>query len=309
MNSPANVLVEDQLMSRAGKTFHLASRLLPKEVRPDVVRLYAFCRHVDDLADDNTQPVQERRRSLERIAFALERAQVEDLRAAGWPFVQDAVMSQAAALLVRAALDDLKQQQPRTELELLAYAFGVAGTVGVMMARVLRGAPQGFASAVALGMAMQLSNICRDVREDFQAGRTYLPQTWVTADELNLALHDADRGAVQRVAGATRRTLVLAASLYEVAYDGIWSLPWRIRWSILAAAMCYREIGIAVGKDVERSWQRRTVVSGARKLWLILLSGVCVFLPRFWRSRSQAEWPEALGTFARTRAQALGVAP
>ena len=70
---------------------------------------------------------------------------------------------------------------------------------------------------------------------------------------------------------------------YAVAYSGIWTLPWRTRWSILAAGMCYREIGVEVGRDVQRSWQRRTVVSRGRKLQLIVLAGLRVLLPRFWR--------------------------
>ncbi len=298
----------EQLMSKAGKTFYRAARLLPRRVRRDVVELYGFCRTIDDLADDPSQPVAERGRSLAATAAALERGEATELRAAGWPFAAGGVPARAAAMLVRAALSDLHQRQPETAQDVLAYAFGVAGTVGVMMAEVLRGAPEGYGAAVALGMAMQLSNISRDVAEDLHMGRVYLPREWVAADAVRRAVDHGEAAEICRVREATERLLALADHLYEAAYDGVWSLPWRIRWSILAAAMCYREIGVKVRRDVSRSWRQRTVVSNGRKLWLIAAAGVRLLLPRFWR-RGDTVWPAALGRGALQAGRALGVVP
>jgi len=298
----------DQLMARAGKTFYRAARLLPKAVRHDVVNLYAFCRTVDDLADDPSAPIPERRRSLQALATAFEQGHVADLRAAGWPLATEGGLAQAAGMLARTVAGDLHQQQPTTELDLLEYAFGVAGTVGVMMANVLRAAPEGYGAAVALGMAMQLSNICRDVAEDLRAGRVYLPSQWVPADAVARAVDQGNAADVQLVSDATKYVLAMADRLYVVAYDGIWSLPWSIRWSILAAGMCYREIGVEVGRDIERSWQRRTVVSSARKLWLISGAGLRLLLPRFWQRPGHTVWSSVLGDAVLERARALRVA-
>lgn len=282
MTSTGKLVSADRLMAGAGKTFYRAARFLPRSVRRDVVELYAFCRRVDDLADEDSCSIAERRRSLGALAEALDQGSLAELRAAGWPFAVRGVLVDAAGMLVRAAIGDLEQRQPETEDALLEYAFGVAGTVGVMMAGVLRAEPEGLDAAVALGMAMQLSNIARDVAEDLRQGRVYLPAQWVAVGTVRSAVEAGLPLDTRALRDATERVLRTAERLYEVAYPGMWSLPWRTRWSILAAAMCYREIGIQVGRDVQRSWQKRTVVSGGRKLWLIALAGMRLFLPRFW---------------------------
>ncbi len=291
----ADSLRADRLMAQAGKTFHRAARLLPVAVREDVVCLYAFCRQVDDLADEPAIPAAARLRALEAVAAAFEGGSLPELRAAGWVFPAEGAMAEAARLLVGAAAGDLQQRQPRVQEDLLAYAFGVAGTVGIAMAYVLQAEPAGFGAAVALGMAMQLSNIARDVAEDLREGRVYLPSCWVSAAAVQQALGEADPAASRGVLAATGEVLSLAERLYEAAFDGIWSLPWRVRWSILAAALCYREIGREVRRRGELSWTERVVVSNRRKLWLIALAGGRLALPRFWLPRRRLIFSPVLG--------------
>ena len=307
MTTPSALSLAERLMSRAGKTFHLASRLLPESVRDDVVHLYAFCRTVDDLADDTASPLAERQRSLHALAAALEQDGGTDHRSATWPFAADDLLARTAGVLVRAALRDLNQQQPRTEADLLEYAFGVAGTVGIMMAKVLRAKPEGYRAAVALGMGMQLSNISRDVAEDFAAGRVYLPAEWVTSSAVFGALHRRDVADAQRVRAAVVRIVGKADDLYEAAFDGMWSLPWRMRWSILAAAMCYREIGVVVRHAPERSWRQRIAISTGRKLWLVVWAALRLLRPRFWRPQRSPDWQRAIGSAALWQGHLLGV--
>ncbi len=295
-------------MSQAGKTFYRAARLLPRRLRRDIVALYVFCRTVDDLADDPVQPMAERERALLAMAVALESGDAVTSGGLGWPFEACGVLPRSAAMLVRAGLGDLRQTQPRTAEELLGYAFGVAGTVGVMMADLLRARPEGYGAAVALGMAMQLSNISRDVAEDLQAGRVYLPAEWISAGTVRRAVEGGDAGEAKDLRAATGRLLAMAEALYDVAFDGIWTLPWKVRWSILAAGLCYREIGVEAGRDAGRSWRRRTVVSSGRKLWLIGVAGLRLFLPRSWR-RGRMSWSPVLGTGALAAGRLLGILP
>lgn len=275
----------ERTMANAGKTFYRAAALLPKAVRTDVFNLYAFCRWVDDLADEPGVSEAERRRVLHALAAAFARGDLAQLRAAGWPFAVNGPVPAAAQRLVEAAAEDLRQQQPQSSEELLSYAFGVAGTVGIMMAHILRAKPEGFRAAVCLGMAMQLSNIARDIAEDLENGRVYLPADWVRAQAVRAALHTAGGGEGPDsclVLAATAHVLTVAESLYEAGFDGVWSLPWRIRWSISAAALCYREIGREAGRRGRLSWSSRVVIPARRKLWLIALAGMRLFLPRFW---------------------------
>lgn len=300
----------EQTMAHAGKTFYRAAVLLPVSVRAKVIDLYAFCRQVDDLADKPGVPEPERRRALDALAEAFARGDLTRLRAAGWPFAAAGTMPSAARLLVEAAAQDLEQQQPQSSQDLLSYAFGVAGTVGIMMAHLLAARSEGRRAAVSLGMAMQLSNIARDVAEDVENGRVYLPAEWVAARTVRSALGkgvpvDSLDGCM--VLAATAYVLIVAETLYEAAFDGIWSLPWRMRWSILAAALCYREIGREAGRRGRLSWSTRVTIPGSRKLWLIALAGMRLLLPRYWAPRTYAT-PAVLGHAVLADLRKLGVA-
>lgn len=305
--SAASAFNAEQVMARAGKTFHQAARLLPASVREKVVLLYAFCRIVDDIADDPGLPMGKRKESLQHLLHALHSADMQTLASFGWALGDNPQRLETAAVLVQSALGDLQQVQPETEEDVLAYAFGVAGSVGLLMADVLHADSRGTNAAVALGCAMQLSNICRDVAEDARNGRAYLPAESAPRTHIVRALAATDVQAMQDVRRATVRLLDRADALYEAAYDGMWSLPGRVRWSILVAAMCYREIGVEVGTDIDRSWRVRTVVSRARKLQLILLASVRLLHPRFWWVRSSEIWPACLGNGVATAMRQLGV--
>lgn len=307
MTASAPASAAEQVMAKAGKTFHQAARLLPANVRKEVVLLYAFCRAVDDIADDPGLPMGERKESLQQLLSALHSADMQKLAAYGWSLGDCRRRLGTAAVLVRAALGDLQQVQPETEEDVLAYAFGVAGSVGLLMADVLQADPRGTNAAVALGCAMQLSNICRDVAADARNARAYLPAQATSRTSIARALAGTDVQAMQDVRGATGRLLERADTLYEAAYDGMWSLPRRVRWSILVAAMCYREIGVQVGTDIDRSWRVRTLVSRSRKLQLIVLASVRLLHPRFWWARSPGIWPACLGSGVAAEMRQLGV--
>ena len=287
----------EALMARSGKTFYRAARLLPKRSRASVVQLYRFCRMVDDLADESGAPVTERMQRLHDLEHALHEQPRDPGSSAaatcalyGWtPALAQSLQQtrSAAALLVRTAAGDLEPQQPKDTPELERYAFGVAGTVGLMLAELLDTKPQGRSAAIHLGIAMQLTNIARDVREDFEQGRVYLPADQMPAEAVQRALVSAEPAACRELTRATQNLLALAETHYSSAFDGIWTLPWRVRWSILAAGMCYREIGIAVVRDIPASWRRRTVVSSVRKSVLLGLAALRLLLPRFWRAAPQ----------------------
>ncbi len=131
-----------------------------------------------------------------------------------------------------------------------------------MMCRILGAPPEAARSAADLGIAMQLTNIARDVREDWGRDRVYLPAEWIAPDAVRDALAGGDPRPLTE---ATERLLALAEQHYASGNSGMHYLPRRARIGILTAAACYREIGVLVARDVPLSWQRRTVVPAARK--------------------------------------------
>ncbi len=257
------------VLARSGRTFHLASRLLPTRMRTDAAELYAFCRRMDDLADESVdgEPAQQR---LAEVISALERDPLgEEVEALGWPVDLESRfpgISKIAVTLTRALAADTGPRRIATEPDLLRYAFGVAGTVGLMMCRILGAPPEGAQAASHFGIAMQLTNIARDVREDFGRDRIYLPGEWIEPKAVESALAGAQ---AEPLAAATRRLLALADAFYQSADRGMHYVPLRARVGILAAGACYREIGVVVARDIPASWRRRAVVAGRRKAALV----------------------------------------
>jgi NADH-quinone oxidoreductase subunit B len=152
------------------------------------------------------------------------------------------------------------------EDELIRYAWRVAGTVGLMMCNVLdvhdpRAAP----FAVDLGIAMQLTNIARDVGEDARMGRRYLPTSWIGAVE-PVAIAAPDLALQRSLEGATKRLLALADRYYASGEAGLGFLPLRARFGIFSAARMYRAIGGRIAADGHRSWAQRAVIGSAGKV-------------------------------------------
>jgi phytoene synthase len=270
MNRPMPEAVDaaENIMARAGRTFHLASRLLPARMRGDAAMLYAFCRRMDDIADGDATNGE--RDLTEVVRLLREAPRSDNAEKAGWPVVLEQRypgISQIAAELTHALACDTGPRRIADAAELDAYAYGVAGTVGLMMCRILDAPPEGAQAARDLGMAMQLTNISRDVCEDLERDRVYVPAEWVHPEAVRAAVRGEQP---EMLAQALLQLLEAADRLYASADRGMGYLPWRPRIAILAAASCYREIGVIVRRDPQGSWQRRSVVPTSRKVWLVL---------------------------------------
>ena len=273
------------LMRTGSKTFFAASRLLPARVRASSIALYAFCRVADDMVDGG-------RHSLADAMALL--SQRLDAIYAGHP--QDPVEDRALAVVVqrhalpRALLDalldgfawDAEGRRYDTLEAVHDYGARVAGSVGAMMCWIMGVRhEQAMARACELGVAMQLTNIARDVGEDARNGRLYLPRQWLAEAGI-----DADAWLRQPVCtpalqGVIERLLQEADRLYEQATAGVALLPRDCRSAILAARHIYAEIGQQLRRDGLDPVSRRAVVPTSRKLVLLACAGV----QSGWRAR------------------------
>jgi phytoene synthase len=254
-------------LDRYGTTFALAARWLDGRTGVLVARLYAACRALDDLADEG-EPADAGRR-LRRLRHELATgAPADPLAVELTALARDGGFSPAPALaLVDGLLSDLEPVRIADPPALEAYAYRVAGTVGEMMAPLL-GAPGAEARrpAVDLGIAMQLTNIARDVLEDARADRRYLPASWVALEPAALAR--AGPAARAAAAPAVLRLLDLAEDYYASGFAGLAHLPWRPRVAVAVAGEVYRAIGTEVRARAGAYWRGRAVVP-RRKRWAI----------------------------------------
>lgn len=244
-------------MSRHARTFWLAARLLPAAVRDDVILLYLVCRTVDDLVDEGDPRAPARLEELRTwaaggAARGKEERILEHLRERHPTFPVDAVSDFCAG-----QEQDLGAVAFLTEADLDLYAYRVAGTVGRMMAAVLGATePEADRAARALGIALQRTNVLRDIEEDRARGRVYLPR-----ESLEIAGGDP---AMQ-----VRIEIAIAQHWYERGLAGVPYLRQGAR-VVRGAAEMYR----AILSEVERSLAKpglsgRAVVPTRRKLRIL----------------------------------------
>jgi phytoene synthase len=259
-------------IQNGSRSFYVASRLLPTSVRFPAFGLYAFCRLSDDAVDlegGSTAALERLRDRLVRasegrpLPFAADRTMADLLRHHAVP------LAVPLALLEGLAWDAEGRTYECLD-DLFDYSVRVAGTVGVMMTLLMGVRSRGALSrACDLGVAMQLTNIARDVGEDARLGRLYLPRQWLREAGVDDAAWLANPIPCEGIRSVVARLLEAAQTLYSRARTGIALLPAGCRPAILAAALIYAEMGREVERNGHDPVTRRARVPGARKLRLL----------------------------------------
>ena len=258
-------------LARQGRSFHWARRLLGATHADRATRLYAFCRRLDDLVDEASSPEEA------RVALAAADRAIADGRS------DDPVLRDGLALmrecgiepgvvreLIAGMASDAETVRVVDEAELLRYCYRAAGTVGLMMCRVLDAPePAAAAHAVDLGIAMQLTNLCRDVAADARMGRRYLPASLV-GDIAPAALIEPSPALQPTLRAAVARLLTLAETYYASGEAGLPFLPVRARAGILVAGRVYRAIGHRLTACEHAYWEGRVFVPDWRKATITL---------------------------------------
>jgi phytoene synthase len=265
-----------QVLAFRARSFRWASAFLSRAQRQRVAALYAFCRAVDDLADaDWVSP--EAKRDLDRLQAALSAEPNGDSL---WPerylwfrelCIESGIDFAVVGDLLLGMRSDLDLVRVQSDQDLLRYCYRAAGTVGLMMCSVLGVRdPRALRHAVHLGIAMQLTNISRDVREDAEAGRVYLPAERLAAYGVaseQLVEGEADPEAVSLVVSDV---LGLAERYYRSGDAGMRFLPARARWAILVASRLYRGIGRRLRRrNASNPLRGRVVVPWFEKVGLV----------------------------------------
>jgi phytoene synthase len=290
-------------IAQHSRSFSLASRLFPSSLRDDAAVVYAFCRRADD-AIDLALPGAERR-ALGRLfseLFDVYDSEVKDdavLSAFREVALRRQIPRRYPELLLEGMAMDVNGETYPDYDALLGYCFRVAGSVGLMMSHVMGVRdPRALRHAAHLGMAMQLTNVCRDVLEDWERGRLYLPDSLLrehgAADLRRKLGADGLRTARAPVARVIRALLSRADALYRSGDDGIPYLSFRAALATRTARLVYRDIGRVLIERGCDPFAPRAVVSTPRKLGLAL-SAVTTCASGLVRPFRRAELTEAIG--------------
>jgi phytoene synthase len=259
------------LLRQGSRTFHAASRLLPAPVRDPAVALYSFCRLADDAVDGGGGAA-----ALERLRVRLEAAysgrpapEPAD-RAFAWVVQAFELPRALPEALLEGFAWDAEGRRYATLEDLEAYAARVAGSVGAMMSVLMDARrPEVLARACDLGIAMQLTNIARDVGEDARLGRLYLPLAWLRESGIEPDEWLAQPRFTPALAAVIARLLERAEQLYARAAAGIAELPPACRPGMHVARVLYAEIGHELRRRGLDAVAGRAVVPTARKAALL----------------------------------------
>lgn len=259
-----------RMTAQYSRSFFLASRLLPAEKRQAIRSLYAFCRTTDDMVDSPGENTEEKLKVWRKNSLSGQPSPT-DIVATAWAHTRARyqIPKRYAEQLIEGVARDLYQKRYRSFDELTQYCYGVASTVGLMSMHIIgyegeRAIPY----AVKLGVALQLTNILRDIREDWEMGRLYLPLEEL--DFFRLGESDIAQGRVdERWQAFMKFQINRARRLYEEAWPGIALLAPEGRIAIAAAATFYGSILDDIERHNYDVFSRRAYVSGWQKLRML----------------------------------------
>lgn len=271
--TPADLALCREIIRVGSRTFHLSSKLLPSRVRDAALSLYAFCRVADDAVDD----AEDIEAAVADLMLRLDHIYAHDPldHAADRAFADIAIRFALPRALPEALIEgfawDAAGRRYDTISALTDYAVRVAGTVGAMMAILMQARSEdSIARAADLGIAMQLTNIARDVGDDARMGRLYLPRDWMHETGLEPDTFLASPKFSPALGTVVARLLREADVFYGRATAGIAFLPANCRRAILASRWLYAEIGREVARHQFDSVSRRAVVPRQRKFALLV---------------------------------------
>ncbi len=280
------------IITKGSKSFSLAARLFDPATRDAAFFLYGWCRYCDDQVDqvgkaESPAELAQRLKVLKEdtaaaFSFAPQREPV--FIALQHIVHRYGIPAHYALELIEGMAMDARGVRYATLQELLLYCYRVAGTVGLMMAHVMGLRDErALRNAADLGIAMQLTNIARDIIEDADMGRIYLPSAWLKEAEIEPSEIAAPRHR-EKLAMLTLRLLHEADRYYRSGDAGLWHLSFRSACAVTAARHVYSEIGRLLLVKGARAWDERTYVTGARKIRVVLcaLLGLIRSVPRRW---------------------------
>ena len=251
-----------------GKSFYWASFFLPKKNRIAASRLYSICRYLDDVADNSKLDTSSQIKDLFKQVKENEVSEINTF------FKQNHINFDILKDLTDGLISDQQKVRINNEKDLIDYSYKVAGTVGLMMLPIISTKDtEARKHAIDLGIAMQLTNIARDVYEDAKMNRLYLPKEWLGKISINdLIDNDLDDQKRRLIELTIKKLIELSDKFYANGFSGMKFIPLRTRLAIFFAAKIYKGIGEKIKNDGYTYKFERVYLNKLEKLWVTITS-------------------------------------
>ena len=251
-----------------GKSFYWASFFLPKKNRIAASRLYSICRYLDDVADSSKLDTSSQIKNIFNQIKENESSEINIF------FKKNNINLGILKDLIDGLISDQQNVRVTDEKELIDYSYKVAGTVGLMMLPIINTKDaEARKHAIDLGIAMQLTNIARDVYEDAKMNRLYLPKEWLgqvsTSDLIDNKLDDQKKKLIEL---SIKNLIELSDKFYANGFSGMKFIPLRTRLAIFFAAKIYKGIGEKIKSGGYVYKLERVYLNKLEKLWITIIS-------------------------------------
>ena len=251
-----------------GKSFYWASFFLPKKNRIAASRLYSICRYLDDVADNSKLDTSSQIKNIFNQIKENESSEINIF------FKKNNINLGILKDLIDGLISDQQNVRVTDEKELIDYSYKVAGTVGLMMLPIINTKDaEARKHAIDLGIAMQLTNIARDVYEDAKMNRLYLPKEWLgqvsISDLIDNKLDDQKKKLIEL---SIKNLIELSHKFYANGFSGMKFIPLRTRLAIFFAAKIYKGIGEKIKSGGYVYKLERVYLNKLEKLWITIIS-------------------------------------
>ena len=251
-----------------GKSFYWASFFLPKKNRIAASRLYSICRYLDDVADNSKLDTSSQIKNIFNQIKENESSEINIF------FKKNNINIGILKDLIDGLISDQQNVRVADEKELIDYSYKVAGTVGLMMLPIINTKDaEARKHAIDLGIAMQLTNIARDVYEDAKMNRLYLPKEWLgqvsISDLMDNKLDDQKKKLIEL---SIKNLIELSDKFYANGFSGMKFIPLRTRLAIFFAAKIYKGIGEKIKSGGYVYKLERIYLNKLEKLWITIIS-------------------------------------
>jgi len=251
-----------------GKSFYWASFFLPKKNRIAASRLYSICRYLDDVADNSKLDTSSQIKNIFNQIKENESSEINIF------FKKNNINLGILKDLIDGLISDQQNVRVTDEKELIDYSYKVAGTVGLMMLPIINTKDaEARKHAIDLGIAMQLTNIARDVYEDAKMNRLYLPKEWLgqvsVSDLIDNKLDDQKKRLIEL---SIKNLIELSDKFYANGFSGMKFIPLRTRLAIFFAAKIYKGIGEKIKSGGYVYKLERVYLNKLEKLWITIIS-------------------------------------